>query len=330
MSISNPEEYKKLIPEIYQFLLNHDMLRKTSDKNKYKSIITANKAIANSKGKNLKLEYQTVNSNAKIIKDFVKDGFNAYNNSGKFDNKDEILNNLRLFDDAYKSITGESKVDILYAEEKAKEDAKQEKIRLQKLEEDNKVKDDTIKKQEQDIKSKDNEVRKHKKASAKLSNKIKQIGAIALSPDVDYKVIGTDNVSIKDYIKNKVINSSYSLSRDELKKIVEDDINNNKLPPDANPDNIINGIYSGATRYIVDNMDKIKTLSRITGYNHELYNKLPPEISELVQREINDKINEDIRKKNLKYLLPKEFTKIKNIRDYKLNPMLKRSAWSVK
>lgn len=77
-------------------------------------------------------------------------------------------------------------------------------------------------------------------------------------------------------------------------------------------------------------MDKIKTLSRITGYNHELYNKLPPEISELVQREINDKINEDIRKKNLKYLLPKEFTKIKNIRDYKLNPMLKRSAWSVK
>lgn len=326
MSISNPEEYKKLIPEVRFWLLNNNKLNTKHQKDHYKSIITANNKISSKD----KVNKATFNSNVNILDELINDTFTIYNNPKTLSDKDKILSDLRLFDDAYKSITGKSKVDILYAEEKAKEDAKQEKIRLQKLEEDNKVKDDTIKKQEETIKSKDNDITKRDYANSKLSNKLKKIGKIASSPVIDSGVIGTDNVSIKDYIKNKVINSSYSLSRDELKKIVEDDIKKNILPPDANPDNIINGIYSGATRYIVDNMDKIKTLSRITGYNHELYNKLPPEISELVQREINDKINEDIRKKNLKYLLPKEFTKIKTSRDYKLNPMLKRSAWSVK
>ena len=186
-------------------------------------------------------------------------------------------------------------------------------ISNKKLTEDNEVKDDIIEKIKQDSEETKETL---KQRLVDMSNKNKELRRVI-------------NPSITDYVKNKVINSSYTLSRDDLTELVKNDINNGNLPPDADIDNIVNSIYNGASKYIINNIERIKTLASVGGYNNDILNKLPPEINKLVQNQITEKINEDIRKKNIKYILPKEFTKIKVLKEYGINPLLKRSAWKV-
>lgn len=186
-------------------------------------------------------------------------------------------------------------------------------ITNKELAEDNEAKDANIEKLKQDSEESKETL---KQRLVKMSNENKELRQ-AFNP------------SIADYVKNKVINSSYTLSRDELTELVKNDIDNGVLPPDADYDNIVNSIYSGASKYIINNIERIKTLASVGGYNNDILNKLPPEINKLVQNQITEKINEDIRKKNIKYILPKEFTKIKNLKEYGINPLLKRSAWKV-
>ena len=186
-------------------------------------------------------------------------------------------------------------------------------ISNKKLTEDNETKDANIEKIKHDSEETE-EILKQRLVD--MSNKNKELRQAT-------------NPSIADYVKNKVINSSYTLSRDDLTELVKNDIDNGVLPPDADFDNIVNSIYNGASKYIINNIERIKTLASVGGYNNEILNKLPPEINKLVQNQITEKINEDIRKKNIKYILPKEFTKIKNLKEYGINPLLKRSAWKV-
>lgn len=134
---------------------------------------------------------------------------------------------------------------------------------------------------------------------------------------------------LKKYIDEKVKNSSYSLDKEQLINIIKKDIENNKLPRKSNPEKIYNNIKSTATEYIIKNLSRIKKLSVLTGYNNDLFNKLPPEIATIVQEEMNNKIQEDIRKKNRKYILPKELPRWeKAVQQHNVNPMLGRGAWS--
>lgn len=196
-------------------------------------------------------------------------------------------------------------------------------ISNKKLTEDNEVKDANIEKIKQDSEETE-EILKQRLVD--MSNKNKELRQAIPSGLATKAAI---NPSIADYVKNKVINSSYTLSRDDLTELVKNDIDNGVLPPDADFNNIVNSIYNGASKYIINNIERIKTLASVGGYNNEILNKLPPEINKLVQNQITEKINEDIRKKNIKYILPKEFTKIKNLKEYGINPLLKRSAWKV-
>ena len=71
-------------------------------------------------------------------------------------------------------------------------------------------------------------------------------------------------------------------------------------------------------------------MTALTGYNPDIYNKLPAEVAEIIKNHINDKIQEDIRKKNIRYILPKEKPRWeKAIQKYNLNPMLGRGAYTI-
>ena len=134
---------------------------------------------------------------------------------------------------------------------------------------------------------------------------------------------------LKKYIDEKVKNSSYSLDKEQLINIIKKDIENNKLPKKSNPEKIYDDIKNTATKYIVKNLSRIKKLSVLTGYNNDLFNKLPPEIATIVQEEMNNKIQEDIRNKNRKYILPKDLPRWeKAVQQHNVNPMLGRGAWS--
>ena len=134
---------------------------------------------------------------------------------------------------------------------------------------------------------------------------------------------------LKNYIDEKVKNSSYSLDKEQLINIIKKDIENNKLPKKSNPEKIYDDIKSTATEYIIKNLSRIKKLSVLTGYNNDLFNKLPPEIATIVQEEMNNKIQEDIRRKNRKYILPKDLPRWERAtQQHNVNPMLGRGAWS--
>lgn len=134
---------------------------------------------------------------------------------------------------------------------------------------------------------------------------------------------------LKKYIDEKVKNSSYSLDKEQLINIIKKDIEDNKLPRKSDAEKIYNDIKSKATEYIIKNLSRIKKLSVLTGYNNDLFNKLPPEIATIVQEEMNNKIQEDIRKKNRKYILPKDLPRWERAtQQHNVNPMLGRGAWS--
>ena len=134
--------------------------------------------------------------------------------------------------------------------------------------------------------------------------------------------------TLKDYIKDKVINKSYSLEKDELMNVIEKDINEHKLPKDIDVSKLADTIYLQGAKYINKHMKKIKSLAKLTGYDNDLYNKLPPELADEIQKYIHDKALEDIRKKNIRYILPKEMPRWEKAVNKGINPMLGRGAWS--
>ena len=134
--------------------------------------------------------------------------------------------------------------------------------------------------------------------------------------------------TLKDYIKDKIINKSYSLEKDELIKVIEKDINEHKLPKDIDVSKLADTIYLQGAKYINKHMKKIKSLVKLTGYDNDLYNKLPPELAGEIQKYIHDKALEDIRNKNIRYILPKEMPRWEKAVNKGINPMLGRGAWS--
>ncbi len=134
----------------------------------------------------------------------------------------------------------------------------------------------------------------------------------------------------RNYINDKVFNESYSLDKDELINVILNDINKGKLPDDTDPEEIADAIYAKATKRIYKNLKRINNMTALTGYNPDIYNKLPAEVAEIIKTHINDKIQEDIRKKNIHYILPKEKPRWeKAIQKYNLNPMLGRGAYTI-
>ena len=133
-----------------------------------------------------------------------------------------------------------------------------------------------------------------------------------------------------NYINNKIRDQAYSLEKDQLINRIEQDIKDGYLPKDANPEKIANAIYTNGAKDVMKRINRISNLAILTGYNHDLYNKLPGDVAQEVQQYITDKIQNDIRRKNIKYILPKDKPRWEHAMQSKqLNPMLGRSAWRV-
>lgn len=137
--------------------------------------------------------------------------------------------------------------------------------------------------------------------------------------------------TLETYIKKKLQSQAYSLDEDELiDKIARDIGKPGGLPKGTDPVQVAKAIYNRGAEETLKHIKKIANLAILTGYNHDLYNKLPGDVAQEVQRYITDKINDDIRRKNIKYILPKDKPRWEHaMESKKLNPMLGRSAWRV-
>lgn len=134
----------------------------------------------------------------------------------------------------------------------------------------------------------------------------------------------------RNYINDKVFNESYSLDKGELMNVIKNDVEKHMLPEDTDIEQIADAIYAKATKRIYKNLKRINNMTALTGYNPDIYNKLPAEVAEIIKNHINDKIQEDIRKKNIRYILPKEKPRWeKAMQKYNLNPMLGRGAYTI-
>ena len=137
--------------------------------------------------------------------------------------------------------------------------------------------------------------------------------------------------NLEAYIKKKLASKAYSLDKDELiDKIARDIGKPGGLPTGTDPKLVAKAIYDRGAEETLKHIKKIANLALLTGYNNDLYNKLPGDVAQEVQKYITDKINDDIRKKNIKYILPKDKPRWEYAMQTKnLNPMLGRSAWRV-
>ena len=201
----------------------------------------------------------------------------------------------------------------------------------EEIDKENKNKEEVIKAKDEEIDTKRNMLAhanaKRHEAEVEKKQLKEELKAQNEQPKSTYKPSNTPP-TLKDYIKDKVINKSYSLEKEELIKVIEKDINEHKLPKDIDVTKLADTIYFQGAKYISKHMKKIKSLAKLTGYDNDLYNKLPPELAGEIQKYIHDKALEDIRKKNIRYILPKEMPRWKKAVNKGINPMLGRGAWS--
>lgn len=247
----------------------------------------------------------------------------------KDEDLEEYFNNLPTKNEEIKNIYNEITTNEKITEAEEKKDKQIEKILRNKEISDklNEEEKEEIKKQaaERETEIKKQAAEKTEKIASKIKNK-KADEIKKMQEELDELKF---KPMLKNYIDEKVKNSSYSLDKEQLINIIKKDIEDNKLPRKSDAEQIYNDIKSKATEYIVKNLSRIKKLSVLTGYNNDLFNKLPPEIATIVQEEMNNKIQEDIRNKNRKYILPKDLPRWeKATQQHNVNPMLGRGAWS--
>jgi hypothetical protein len=134
--------------------------------------------------------------------------------------------------------------------------------------------------------------------------------------------------SMREYIKNKVRDGSYKLDKDDLHVMLSKD-KNKGLITDENIDDVVKAIYLEGNKHVIKNKRRIAQLARLQGYNPNEYAKLPVETQQEVNDYIVEKFNDDLRKKNLKYILPKDKPRWQRAQVlFKLNPNLGKGAWS--
>lgn len=279
---------------------------------------------------------------AKIWHDFQNTLFNLYKYKERgtegFENEDfeKYFENLPTKNEEVKNIYNE-----ITTQNAVKETEEIKNKQIEKILRDKEISDKLNEEEKEDIKKKaaerETEIKKKasektEKIASKIKNK-KDDENKKLQEIINKQQEELDELKfkpmLKNYIDEKVKNSSYSLDKEQLINIIKKDIEDNKLPRKSDPEKIYNDVKSKATEYIIKNLSRIKKLSVLTGYNNDLFNKLPPEIATIVQEEMNNKIQEDIRKKNRKYILPKDLPRWERAtQQHNVNPMLGRGAWS--
>lgn len=136
------------------------------------------------------------------------------------------------------------------------------------------------------------------------------------------------NQAQKDYIMSKVRDGIYKLPKQKIVEIVKKDIEDKKITTD-NPEKMADTIYWESVKFINKNKRTIARLSTLQGYNPTQFEQLPPTVHQAVNDYITDKWEEDIARKNRKYILPKDLPRWERaVQQHNVNPMLGRGAWS--
>lgn len=332
ITINNVDDYNKLINSPLNHLRVVDREYRAMKKENLKEIKQLNKLLSEKDEEINKFLKEKEEEIDKIEKDFTK-----YDNKYKhyIEHPEDIFGRLDKIKVEMSETADNDEFNRLEEEEKAL-------IGISNLhrdlEENIKQKEKLEKESKEIIKAKDEELEEKRKMMAhanaerhKLAVEKKQLKeelkAKEKQPKTTYEPSKTQP-TLKDYIKDKVINKSYSLEKDELMNVIEKDINYNKLPKDIDVSKLADTIYLQGAKYINKHMKKIKSLVKLTGYDNDLYNKLPPELAGEIQKYIHDKALEDIRKKNIRYILPKEMPRWEKAVNKGINPMLGRGAWS--
>lgn len=229
-----------------------------------------------------------------------------------------------------KSMEEAQRRDLTEIDNKLKE-REEEIINLNKqIEDERKQAEEDKRKIQADAKRDENEklaLMKHKMEDRHEKDKEELLGEAQRNQKEIYGFAPT----LEAYIKKKLSTQAYSLDEDELiDKIARDIGKPGGLPKGTDPVQVAKAIYERGAEETIKHIKKIANLAILTGYNNDLYNKLPGDVAEEVQRYITDKINDDIRRKNIKYILPKDKPRWEHaMESKKLNPMLGRSAWRV-
>lgn len=144
----------------------------------------------------------------------------------------------------------------------------------------------------------------------------------------DRKMQTEINNAQKDYINSKIYDGIYKLPRAKIVEIVQKDIENGKISTD-DPEKMADMIYLESVRYINKHKGAIARLSKLQGYNPTQFARLPPSIQEAVNDYVREKGEEDIIRKNRRYILPKDLPRWERAtQQHNVNPMLGRGAWS--
>lgn len=334
------EQYKKL-NQLNKKSIRFDTLKRWSDSNK--DIKKIKEYCEDGKNKIPLNDLQTILGDKRLAQkynDFQNFLFNLYQykqfSTGKYADETEefqkdfekLEKNDEEAESIYKEIKKKTTENTLTTLEKDKDKQIEHILKNKEISDGlNEEENEQIKKQaeEENKKIKKQASKKIEKMTAKIKNK-KDDKIRELQEELDELKF---KPMLKKYVDDKVKNSAYSLDKDQLINVIKKDIEANKLPEKTDAEKIYNDIKNTATEYIIKNLNRIKKLSVLTGYNNDLFNKLPPEVATIVQEEMNNKIQEDIRKKNRRYILPKELPRWERAtQQHNVNPMLGRGAWS--
>ena len=144
----------------------------------------------------------------------------------------------------------------------------------------------------------------------------------------DRRMEAERNQAQKDYIMSKVRDGIYKLPKQKIVEIVKKDIEDKKITTD-DPEKMADTIYWESVNFINKHKRTIARLSTLQGYNPTQFEQLPPTVHQAVNDYITDKWEEDIARKNRKYLLPKDLPRWERaVQQHNVNPMLGRGAWS--
>lgn len=257
-------------------------------------------------------------------KDKIEEYFNKNDTQGL--SKSQFIHYLSLINETATTEEIKEKEEATERAEKAEREKEEERRQREEAE---RKKEEAERKGEEIHKAFTDNKEDFQQRFADQSNEIKEL--TAENDRLNKRLKEIEKAPLKrEYINDKVFNESYSLDKGELMDVIAKDINKGKLPSDADPEEIADAIYAKATKRIYRNLKRINNLTALTGYNPDLYNKLPPEVAEIIKNYINEKIKDDIRRKNIKYILPKDKPRWEHaMESKKLNPMLGRSAWRV-
>lgn len=132
------------------------------------------------------------------------------------------------------------------------------------------------------------------------------------------------NPNYKELVNKLYIDEAYTMDPSRLDATLKTKYS---IDDSTIREQIRKALYSKAIDNIFKHREGLKQLLNLRGYNPKAYEFLPDELKKKVEDFNIERYKEDVRRKNIKYILPKELPHWeKAMKEYNLNPMLSRGS----